>query len=126
MIPSPFKSRSSLYGGLKLCIEKFSIRKLSSISASETIKTSILSLTYPERNSNLLLIQSIFKCAKTNFFKLLDCKARLQSVKLCSTFFLSELHSSTKKPALYSLRCQFKILDNSLILLGIQEPLLFK
>ena len=98
---------------------------------SETIKTFILPLACPERNSNLLLIELVFKCAKANLFKLLHCKdfnTLLQSVTLFSTCILSELHSSPKNPALYSLGCQLEILDNSgiKVLLGILELLLFK
>ena len=40
MIPPPFESGSSLYGGLKPRIKKLSVRKRLPILVSQTIKTS--------------------------------------------------------------------------------------
>ena len=65
---------------------------------------------------------------KNQLFQRKGFNTFLQSVTIYSTFILSELHFSAIKPASSLLRCQFKILVNSMIkvLLSILEPLQMK
>ena len=78
----------------------------------------MLPLTCSTRNSNWLLIELMFKCAKTNLCKLLlltDFKSLTQSLDFWLAKDVSELRFSVEIPGILRVLCQLTILHISLV-----------
>ena len=69
-IAPPFQSRSNLYDVLKPSIKNWLWRKVPSIFVSEIISISILPLIWSLSNSNLFLMEFLFKWANINLLTL--------------------------------------------------------
>ena len=125
-----YPPRSNLYGVLKPSIKNWLWGKVSSIFVSEIISISILPLIWSLSNSNLFLMEFMFKWANINLLTLslrIDFRVLSQKLSCSASNDTSELHSSKFLLELF-LNCQLKTLEISLMkaLLKIVDPFLFK
>ena len=129
MMPPPLLAQSNRQGTLNPSIEKLLTGKLLSIFVSETIKTSILALTWVGRKSNLFPKEFMFIWAKINLFELslnMVFKTLMQSFASV-TLDTRDLHSSRLKLGI-SFSCHLKTGGSCLINLAFYSlnPFLLK
>ena len=126
-IPPLFESRSNLYGVLKPSIKNWLWGKVSSIFVSEIISISILPLIWSLSNSNLFLMEFMFKWANINLLTLslrIDFRVLSQKLSCSASNDTSELHSSKSLLELF-LNCQLKILEISLTKVYLKQWICF-